>query len=241
MIAIRSFIFNILFFGISSLFCIVMALSLALPRTILSHGFRYWMVLTMAILKAVVGLNIEVRGRENIPTGAALIISKHQSAWDTGIFFMLLDDPSYVLKKQLLNIPFYGWMLRKGEMVAIDRDGGASALKQMVRDSRAIIDKGRPLVIFPEGTRSAAGDKLPYHPGVAAIYKQTEVPVVPVALNSGLFWGRRSFAKKPGTIIIEFLPAIDQGLDRKSFMAALETRIEGATNLLLAEATKDQA
>ncbi len=241
MISIRSFIFNILFFGISSLFCIIMVFSLALPRTILSHGFRYWMVLTMAVLKAVVGLNIEVRGRENIPKGAALVVSKHQSAWDTGIFFMLLDDPSYVLKKQLLNIPFYGWMLRKGEMVAIDRDAGASALKQMVRDSRAIIDKGRPLVIFPEGTRSAPGDKLPYHPGVAAIYKQTEVPVVPVALNSGLFWGRRSFAKKPGTIIIEFLPAIDQGLDRKAFMAALESRIEGATNLLLTEAAKDQA
>jgi len=236
MIFIRSVLFNVLFFGISSLFCILMVLSLPLPRSILSHGFRYWMVLVMAILKAVVGLNIEVRGRENIPAGAALVVSKHQSAWDTGIFFMLLDDPSYVLKKQLLSIPFYGWMLKKGEMVAIDRDGGAAALKQMVRDSRTMVDKGRPLVIFPEGTRSTPGDKLPYHPGVAAVYKQTDVPVIPVALNSGLFWGRRSFAKKPGTIVIEFLKPVPQGLDRKTFMAELENRIEGATNKLLTEA-----
>ncbi|NQU58075.1 MAG: 1-acyl-sn-glycerol-3-phosphate acyltransferase [Rhodospirillales bacterium] len=241
MIFIRSVLFNILFFGISSLFCIVMVLSLPLPRSILSHGFRYWMVLVMAILKVVVGLRIEVRGRKNIPQGPALVISKHQSAWDTGIFFMLLDDPSYVMKKQLLQIPFYGWMLKKDEMVAIDRDGGASALKEMVRGSRSIFEAGRPLVIFPEGTRSNPGDKLPYHPGVAAIYKQTDVPVIPVALNSGLFWGRRSFAKMPGTIVIEFLEPVPQGQDRKTFMAELENRIEGATNKLLAEAAEDPA
>ncbi len=215
-----------------------MVLSLPLPRTILSHGFRYWMVLTMAILKIVVGLRIEVRGRENIPKGPALIVSKHQSAWDTGIFFVLLNDPSYVLKKQLLKIPFYGWMLKKGGMVAINRDGGASTLKQMVRDSHAVIRTGRPLVIFPEGTRSHPGEKLPYHPGVAAVYKHVHVPVVPVALNSGLFWGRRSFAKKPGTIIIEFLVPIAQGLDRKAFMTELENNIEGATTLLLLETTQ---
>ena len=141
----------------------------------------------------------------------------------------------------MLKIPFYGWMLKKGGMVAIDRDGGASTLKQMVRDSRAVIETGRPLVIFPEGTRSHPGEKLPYHPGVAAIYKQADVPVVPVALNSGLFWGRRSFAKKPGTIIIEFLPPLAQGLDRKTFMAELENAIEGNTNRLLTEAAQTRS
>lgn len=235
MIYIRSVIFNILFFGISTLFCMLMVLSLVLPRTVVSHGLRYWMVMVMAILKVVVGLNIEVRGRHNIPSGPALIISKHQSAWDTGIFFMLLNDPSYVMKKQLLKIPFYGWMLKKDKMVAIDRDGGASALKQMVRGSLAIFQTGRPLVIFPEGSRSPVGQKLPYHPGVAAIYKQADVPIVPVALNSGLFWGRRSFAKKPGTIVIEFLDPMSLGMDRKTFMADLENRIEGATSKLLQE------
>jgi 1-acyl-sn-glycerol-3-phosphate acyltransferase len=237
---IRSILFNILFFGGSVFLVSVLVLTLPLPRSVLNRGFRFWMMLTMATLKVVAGLSYEVRGRKNIPDGPAMFASKHQSAWETGIFFIILDDASYVLKKELLSIPLYGWLLKKDNMVAIDRDGGASALKQMVRDCREVIEDGRQLVIFPEGTRSHPGDKLPYHPGIAAVYKQAGVPVVPVALNSGLFWGRRSFAKKPGKIIIEFLEAMPDGLDRKTFMADLETRIENATNRLLAEASQNQ-
>ena len=183
----------------------------------------------------LVGLSYEVRGRENIPTGPALYSSKHQSAWDTGIFFLLLEDASYVLKKELLLIPLYGWLLKKNKMVAIDRNGGGMALRQLVYDSQAIIENGRQLVIFPEGTRSQPGSKFPYHPGVAAIYKKISVPVIPVALNSGLFWGRRSFAKKPGKIIIEFLPPLTPGMERNSFIAELESRVEKASNQLIAE------
>ncbi|MBL6933312.1 MAG: 1-acyl-sn-glycerol-3-phosphate acyltransferase [Rhodospirillales bacterium] len=237
---IRSVLFNILFFGGSTILVTLMVLTLPLPRAVLNQGFKFWMLLTMATLKMVAGLSYEVRGRENIPNGPALFASKHQSAWDTGIFFLILEDVSYVLKKQLLSIPFYGWLLKKDKMVAIDRDGGASALKQMVRDSIEVVRDGRQLVIFPEGTRSNPGDKLPYHPGIAAVYKQAGVAVVPVALNSGLFWGRRSFAKKPGKIIIEFLTPIPEGLDRKTFMADLESRIEEASNRLIAEAADHQ-
>jgi len=236
MILIRSVLFNALFFGLSVIIVIGLCLTLPLPRAVLSRGLRAWMQVTMAILKLVVGLNIDIRGRDNVPPGPALFASKHQSAWDTGIYFMILDDPSYVLKKELLSIPFYGWLLRKDEMVAIDRDGGAGALKHMVRDSRAILDSGRKLVVFPEGTRSHPGQKMPYHPGIAAIYKQAAVPVIPVALNSGLFWGRRAFAKNPGTIVLEFLEPMAMGLDRKPFMAELENRVEVATNRLIAEA-----
>jgi len=235
MIYIRSILFNIWFFGISILSILVLILTLPLPRAVLNKGFKAWMVLVMGGMKVLVGLSYEVRGRENIPAGPALFSSKHQSAWDTGIFFLLLEDASYVLKKELLSIPLYGWLLKKDKMVAIDRDGGGAALKQMVRDSRAIIEDGRQLVIFPEGTRSQPGAKLPYHPGIAAVYKQAGVPVVPVALNSGLFWGRRSFAKKPGKIIIEFLPPLLPGMDRKTFMAELESRVEDASNRLIAE------
>ncbi len=190
------------------------------------------------LLKATVGLDYEIRGQENIPDGPALFASKHQSAWDTGIFFLVLDDVSYVLKKELLSIPLYGWLLKKDKMVAIDRAGGASALKQMVRDCREIFADDRQLVIFPEGTRSEPGAKLPYHPGIAAVYKQENVPVVPVALNSGMFWGRRSFSKNPGKITLEFLEPIPEGMDRKSFMAELEGRVESATNRLIAEVSK---
>jgi 1-acyl-sn-glycerol-3-phosphate acyltransferase len=236
MIFLRSVIFNMAFFGISIVSIILLVLTLPFPRAVLNKGFKVWMVFVMAAMKVIVGLSYEVRGRENIPAGPALFASKHQSAWDTGIFFLLLDDASYVLKKELLSIPLYGWLLKKDKMVAIDRDGGGAALKQMVRDSRDVIDSGRQLVIFPEGTRSQPGAMLPYHPGIAAVYKQANVPVVPVALNSGLFWGRRSFAKNPGKIIIEFLEPLPPGMDRKSFMAELENRVEQASNRLIKEA-----
>ena len=195
------------------------------------------MLLIMGGLRVLVGLSYEVRGRENIPVGPALYSSKHQSAWETGIFFLLLEDASYVLKKELLSIPLYGWLLKKNKMVAIDRNAGGLALRQLVHDSLAIIENERQLVIFPEGTRSQPGSKLPYHPGIAAIYKKISVPVIPVALNSGLFWGRRSFAKKPGKIIIEFLPSMTSGMERKAFIAELESRVEKASNQLIAEAS----
>ncbi len=240
MILIRSFFFNVLFFGGSVFIVLLLVLTLPFPRRVLNRGFHLWMVYFMWTLKAVAGLSHEVRGQENIPQGPALFASKHQSAWDTGIFFLLLDDAAYVLKKQLLSIPFYGWLLKKGNMVAIDRKGGSSALKQMVRDGRDVIEDGRQLVIFPEGTRSNPGNRQPYHPGIAAIYKQVGVSTIPVALNSGVFWGRRSFAKKPGKIIIEFLEPMPEGMDRKVFMAELEKRIEDASNRLIAEAVENQ-
>lgn len=235
MIFIRSIFFNIWFFGISILSVLLLVLTVPLPRVVLKRGLKIWMSLIMGGMRVLVGLSYEVRGRENIPIGPALYSSKHQSAWDTGIFFLLLEDASYVLKKELLLIPLYGWLLKKNKMVAIDRNGGGMALRQLVYDSQAIIENGRQLVIFPEGTRSQPGSKFPYHPGVAAIYKKISVPVIPVALNSGLFWGRRSFAKKPGKIIIEFLPPLTPGMERKSFIAELESRVEKASNQLIAE------
>ena len=235
MVFIRSSLFNIWFFGISIFSILLLVLTIPFPRAVLNKGFKVWMLLVMGGLKVFVGLSYEVRGRENIPVGPALYSSKHQSAWDTGIFFLLLEDASYVLKKELLLIPIYGWLLKKDKMVAINRDGGGLALRQLVRESQAIIEDGRQLVIFPEGTRSQPGAKLPYHPGVAAIYKKIGVSVIPVALNSGLFWGRRSFAKRPGKIIIEFLPPLVPGMERKAFIAELERRIEEASNRLVAE------
>ncbi len=234
---IRSLIFNAVFFGSSIPIVLLLTLTLPFPRPVLKRGLELWMHWMVLSLRLFAGLTIEVRGRQNIPDGPAVFASKHQSAWDTGVFFVLTADPAYVLKKELLHIPFYGWLLRKDGMVAIDRSAGASALKQMVRDSRRILGDGRQLVIFPEGTRSAPGSKQPYHPGIAAIYKQTDAPVVPVALDSGLYWARRSFIKKPGTIVIEFLKPMEPGMDRKTFMRELERRVEEKTDSLIAEAT----
>jgi 1-acyl-sn-glycerol-3-phosphate acyltransferase len=183
-----------------------------------------------------VNLEFEVIGNEFIVDGAALYAAKHQSAWDTFIYFLILKNPSYILKKELHKIPFWGMAANKYGAISVDRKGGASSLKQLINDTKDRLLQNYSVIIFPEGTRSAPGIKMPYHPGIAALYAVTDVPVIPVAVNSGLFWGRRSFVKRPGVITIEFLPPIDQGLKRRDFMEKLELTVEVATDRLIAEA-----
>ncbi len=232
MTLLRAFLFN-LAFALWTLFLGIVALPLLLAprRTVMRFG-RFWSASTLLLLRGCVGLSHEVRGRENLPPGPALIAMKHQSAWDTLALPVIFDDPAVVLKKELMQVPFYGWYAKKAGMVPIDRGGGASALKSMVARSRAILEAGRPVVIFPEGTRQAVGAPPDYQPGVAALYAQLNAPLVPVAVNSGLFWGRRAFMKKPGRIVIEILPPIMPGLPRKQVMAELQARIETASNRL---------
>jgi 1-acyl-sn-glycerol-3-phosphate acyltransferase len=188
------------------------------------------------LVRHVLGIRCEVRGLENLPEGPMIVASKHQSAYETIVFHRLLDDPGIVLKKELLAIPLYGWFSRHMGMIPIDRSGSAKAMRAMLRAAEKVLAQGRPILIFPEGTRSAPGQRPSYRPGVAGLYRHLNVPVVPVALNSGLFWPRRSLLKRPGTVVIEYLMPIPPGLDRRAFMAELEARIEPATAGLLAEA-----
>jgi 1-acyl-sn-glycerol-3-phosphate acyltransferase len=176
---------------------------------------------------------MEIRGREHIPVGPVLIASKHQSAWETIIYHLVLDDPVMVIKRELFWIPLYGWYALKWRMIGIYRKGRARALKKMVAAARAEVGRGRPIVIFPQGTRTQVGERLPYQPGIAALYRALAIPVVPVAVNSGLYWPRRGFTKRSGTIILEFLPPIEAGLPRKQFTPLLESRIEEASSALL--------
>ena len=148
---------------------------------------------------------------------------------------VFLPGPALVMKKELFKIPLYGWAARHAGMIGVDRRGGAGALKHMIRSAKSALKGGRSVVIFPQGTRTAPGTRRPYQVGVAALYRGLDRPVVPVAVNSGLFWGRRAFLKHPGTILIEVLPAIPTGLDRDAFMAELERQIETATDRLVAE------
>ncbi|MBI3446625.1 MAG: 1-acyl-sn-glycerol-3-phosphate acyltransferase [Magnetospirillum sp.] len=209
---------------------------LALPRRAMRPAVKLWLTGVLGALRVIAGLAWELRGAENVPAGPLIIASKHQSAFETFVFHLLLSDPAYILKRELLWIPFFGWYLGKSGVIAIDRSAGTKALKAMVKGAEDAVAQGRPVVIFPEGTRAAPGAKLPYHSGVAMLYGALKVPVVPIALNSGLFWRRRGFAKKPGTLTIEALPAILPGMDRKAFMAELESRIETASDRLVAEA-----
>lgn len=206
------------------------------PRTAMVVLSRFWAAGVLEILAATIGLRHRVVGQENLPQGPVIVAAKHQSAWETFAFALLLHDPAIVLKRSLLWLPFYGWALAKLGMIAIDRAAGASALRALTRGAEPRVAEDRPILVFPEGTRVAPGARRPYHPGTFALYRTLAIPVVPVALDSGLYWPRRKLMKRPGTIVIEFLPPIMPGLDRANFMAALEDRIETATDKLIVAA-----
>ena len=232
----RSVLFNAFFLVLHAALVVGMLVLLPFPRRWMQVTVRLWTNVLRLGLRVIVGLELDVRGLDNLPQGACVIASKHQSALDTFVFYLLLNDPNYVMKKELMRIPVWGWHARKCGAISIDRDGGAGALKQMLRDTDDRMARARQVIIFPEGTRTAPGARHPYNPGIAAVYARIKAPLVPVALNSGLFWGRRSFNKKPGVITVEFLPPMPPGLDRGPFMSELEKRIETATEKLVAEA-----
>jgi len=233
-ILLRSAAFNLSFYLMSVVIVIAATPLFLLPTRLTVKAMAFWSHATLWLLRVIAGTDYEIRGK--LPEGPVLVASKHQSMWDTVVMTAILNHPAMVLKRELLWIPFYGWYAQKARMIAIDRDSGSSAIRRLIAQGKAAIAEGRPIVIFPEGTRSAAGAKLPYKPGVAALYRHLGVACVPAAVNSGLFWARRGFSRKPGTIVLEFLEPIPPGLDRKSFMETLETRIEAATDRLIAEA-----
>jgi 1-acyl-sn-glycerol-3-phosphate acyltransferase len=179
-----------------------------------------------------------VRGRDNIPQRAALVAAKHQSAFETFALFPVLPSPTLVMKSELRRIPLFGRFTAIAGMIEVDRAKGSTALRDMVHRCREEAMKGRQIVIFPEGTRRPPGAEPAYQPGIALLYKGLDVPTVPVALNSGLYWPRRSFLKYPGSIVIEFLPPVEPGLDSRTFLDRLETAIETASDRLLVEATR---
>jgi 1-acyl-sn-glycerol-3-phosphate acyltransferase len=233
---LRALAFNIAFFVVTAVLGVAaLPLLLAPRRTAMRFG-RFWAQCVLALLKAIVGLDGEIRGIEHLPTGACLIAMKHQSAWDALILPVVLGDPAVVIKRELLWLPFYGWYAARAGSITIDRRGGAGALRRMVAAAREAVAAARPIVIFPEGTRTAPGQRLTYQPGVAALYQALAVPLVPAAVNSGLYWGRRSFVKRPGRILLEFLAPIPPGLPRREVMEELESRIETATAALEREA-----
>lgn len=234
MTLIRSALFLVWFALTSTAIALLALPTLAMNRRAVVFVSRNWSRVTLFGLKWIAGLDYEIRGTR--PPRGTLIAAKHMSMWDTIALYLLIEDAIVVIKRELLFIPFYGWYVWKAGSIAIDRDGGAHALRRMVDAARAEIAKGHPIVIFPEGHRMAPGAPPEYKPGVAALYAQLGVPCVPVALNSGLFWtGPMGFLKKRGKVVVEFLEPISAGLKPRAFLNQLETRIEGATAGLIAE------
>ncbi len=239
MLALRSLTFNVLFYVWSAVLQVTCLPSILFRPSAVAWVQRTWIRGNFALLAFVCDLRYEIRGWDRMPREPCIIAAKHQSAWDTMIFALLIKRPGHILKRELLWVPVFGWYLLRAGGIPIDRKGGAAALKRMIASARRTISEGRHIVIFPEGTRVAIGAQVPYHPGVAALYTQLKVPVVPVALNSGLFWGRRTFLKKPGRIVLEFLEPIPPGLRRREFLEVLQQRIESASVDLVAEGSAD--
>ena len=230
MILFRAMLFNVALY----LWTFFMGLGglpmLALPLRFGIRAARFWAQGVLVLLRWIVGLEHRVIGLEKLPQGASVIASKHQSAWDTIVFLAMLPSAVYVLKQELMWIPIYGWYAKRTRMIPVDRSAGASALKALIARSRPVLAAGRAIVIFPQGTRTPVGSKAPYLPGVYSVATAVAgTVVIPVALTSGKFWGRRAILKRPGVITLQFLDPMPQGLDRRSFMAQLESRIETAT------------
>ena len=236
MIWARGLAFNVAFFAWTAIAGTIGLPFLIAPRAVTMRFGRFWARIVLVLLRVIVGLDHEIRGFDRVPRGACNIAMKHQSTWDTLIPLLVFKDPAAIVKRELLLLPFYGWYATRAGSIGIDRKAGAKALRRMIVAARPVAAEERPIVIFPEGTRVAPGARLPYQPGVAALYQALATPLVPAAVNSGLFWGRRSFVKHPGRIVLEFLEPIPPGWPRRKVMAELEQRIETATAALVREA-----
>jgi 1-acyl-sn-glycerol-3-phosphate acyltransferase len=233
----RSLIFAAVFYVTTALFLVLGSWLLFGPRSWAMEGLRLHALASCWLLEKIVGTKLEVRGAEKLPKGAYLVVSKHQSAWDTFGLVPLFRDPAIVLKDELKWIPFYGWFCVKFAHILVKRDKAASALKAMIRDARDRAAAGREIVIFPEGTRRPPGAPPDYKTGYVALYEGLKLPCVPLALNSGLYWPRRSLMRYPGTIVVEFLDPLPAGMGRKEFREQLESRLEAACDRLVAEST----
>ena len=236
MIYIRSALFNIALFGWTAIQLVAFIPLRLAPRQALHGAVRRWARSIFFLQRRLLRLDFEFRGVDRLPAGGYIIASAHQSAWDTIGFYAVLTDPAFVLKRELYRIPLFGTYARRVGMVDIDRAGGAAEARRMMRQVAERLAAGRPVIIFPGGTRSRPEDVVELKSGITMLYRHCGVPVVPVSLNSGVFWGRRSFTKCPGTIVAEFGEPIEPGLTAVEFDAVLSQRIHDGNRRLLAEA-----
>ncbi len=236
MIVIRSVLFNVAFYASLVVWLIIALPTFLLPYRAIVGVAKAWGRYNLFLLRMICGLDADFRGIEKIPPGPLLVASKHQSAWETFALLWLFDDPTFIMKRELQWIPLFGWLALKGRMIPVDRGAGSAGLNAMTERARNELARGRQIVIFPEGTRRAAGAEPRYKYGIVRLYLGANVPVLPIALNSGLFWRRRSILRPPGTIVVQVLDPIQPGLSEEEFMVRLQNDIETATADLIDEA-----
>lgn len=237
----RSIVFNVVFYLNTLAY-----LAIALPTFFMSYKSvlavaKAWGRANLFLLRVFVGIDVEFRGLEKIPRGPLIVAAKHQSAWETFALVTLFDNPLFILKRELLWIPIFGWLLAKARMVPVDRRAAAQAIRRMTARAIHELQQGRQLIIFPEGTRRPPGAEPDYKSGVVHLYREADVTCLPVALNSGLFWPRRSIRRVPGTIIVQILDPIPPGMDKDAFAERLQHDIEIATARLIEEGKQEIA
>ena len=236
MILLRSILFNIAFYLYTTVAVFLIIPVFLLPHRIGWWAVRAWAKINLWLLRTIVGLDFEIRGRENIPQGGLLVASKHQSAWETFALIPLFENPTYIMKRELMWIPFFGWYAKRFGMIPINRGRGSAVLPDLTAKARKAVADNRQILIFPEGTRRPPGAKPAYKFGIAYLYSHLDCPVLPIALNSGLYWPRRRWVRYPGRVIVEILPAIEPGIPASDFRERLTDSIEEASDRLLLEA-----
>jgi len=240
-IFLRSLVFNILFYLVFLFWVMVALPTFLMPRSAMMRVATWWASSVTLLMRWICNIKVEFRGIEKIPKGPLIVASKHQSMWETISLLRFFEAPFFALKRELKFIPVFGLFLIKTDMIAIDRSAGGRALIKMARRAAEEVRRGRQFVIFPEGTRTAPGAPAHYKSGIALIYADCAVPCLPVALNSGLFWPRRTFMRYPGTLVVEFLDPLPPGLPREEFLARLKEGIEQASDRLVAAGQAEQA
>lgn len=239
---LRSYVFLLWLYGWMAICGVLYLPTLLFPRTVTQKAIGLYGEIVRFGLKLICGIDMEIRGRENLPPGPAIYAGKHHCMMDIFIPFMAVHDPCHVLKEELVWTPFLGWYVLSTQMIPIDREGTTRTLKKLVEAAKDRAAKGRTIVIYPEGTRRTPDDAPDYQPaGISALNKALGVPIIPVATNAGLCWPARGQRRIPGRIVYEILPPIPGGLDRKTLMARLESELEDASNRLIAEGRAVQA
>ena len=204
-----------------------------LPSKMLKYPAKIWIKVIFLLLDKICNISHKIDGLENIPEYSVLVVSKHQSAFETFVFYYYLNDCFFVHKKELFIIPIFGQYLLKANMVAINRSGGTKTMRKMLEDVKVRLKEGKSIIIFPEGTRKEPGSNPDYKTGFIGIYKNTKKKILPVALNSGLCWSKKSWILKTGNITIKFLPIIEENLDKIEVLKKVQGIIETESNKLL--------
>jgi 1-acyl-sn-glycerol-3-phosphate acyltransferase len=238
-VLIRSIAFNILFYLTLIVYSVGVLPTLVMPRGAILAVAKFWARSNLWLLRRVCGVAVEFRGAEKIPPGPLLVSSKHQSLWETFALLLILSDPTYIMKRELMWIPLFGWYTWKAGMIPIDRKRGSQALAELSAYVRRELARNRQIIIFPEGTRRLPGAEPQYKYGVVQLYAESGVPCLPIALNSGLYWPRRSLRRYPGTIRVEVLDPIPPGLGKQAFFDQLQREVEAATARLVAEGARE--